>query len=1159
MNRSAIKKFATWARVALRDGAKARLSQFGITEKGVMSARRIEGGLIIGDRILTLETHEVGQYHDLLAHLARTSYAHVVDEIAYTWFNRIAALRYMELNDLSERVLSSSAGGVEPDLLVNADLLASSGDLEGVTLVNLEAWRGSAPAGQEREFVYRKLLVAQSRALRTALPFLFEGKLYLELFTPANLLHSDGVLRRMITDIPEEDWQDIEIVGWLYQFYISDRKDEVMGQKGKYAVEDIPAATQLFTPHWIVRYMVENSLGRVWLEAHPDSTLREYMPYYLESENEPPPANPDLRPEDLKVMDPACGSGHILVYAFDLLAHIYRERGYSDREIPELILTHNLHGVDIDERAAQLASFAVTMKAAGLNRRVLRRPPNLNVAQVKSTRGLNLPTVPVSGFDKKAWEALVTAFRDADHLGSLIMPPEFYPETLRGQLKALEQSGALLEEGLLENLNDLLKQAELLQQKYDAVVANPPYMGSDRFHPLLYTFIESHYRNALPDLYAAMMLRCISMTIHNGVMSMINQSAWIYLSTFKSLRKDLIGSIYISNLLHLGTRTFPEISGEVVQNVAFCVTPSQQKSTSLFIDLTGGTSSEDKRQIFLSREHRYRKTLQEFTHIDGYVFAYWLSAKMIESMSISRLKDYGSARQGIKTGDNTRFLRYWYEVNNVDIQSTWYYCTKGGPFRRWYGNNEYVLNWKNSGREIRNFKDHEGRLKSRPQNTHLFFKMGFTWSSISSGPFSARYTPEGFTFESTGSMYFPIGADIFRILGYVNSKVAQEVFKVTAPDLHYTEGALQSLPYLTDAGRDTEVSSAIEISKHDWDNFENSWDFQTHPLLRHNTSFLFDAFAAWQQQSEDAFQELKRLEEENNRYWIDAYGLQDELTPDVPDEQITIRHAHRERDAKSLISYAVGCMMGRYSLDMPGLVHAGQPFNPSKHTTFPADKDGILPITSAPFFEDDLAARFTDFLRIAYGPEKLEENLRWIAESLGLKGNENARDRIRRYFVSEFVSDHVQTYKKRPIYWLFTSGKRRAFGAFMYLHRYTPDTLARLRTDYLLELQVKLEAELTRAVDDLERATGANRKKAETRVKDLRGDLEEIRAYQAKVQDVADRRIELDLDDGVAYNYTRFKGLVYEGADLKMADLEKKAQWKLDLLAQQAKPLVSTD
>ena len=1236
MNRNLIKSFATWARRYLREQVTARAAFYGITTNQIEDSQLVAGGLLVAGQ--TLDTKEAQEYELLRRHLQeliqRMKLAEAVEalinEIAYTWFNRLIALRYMEVNGYIGRVLSSSdARLVDPDILRDASELAEVGNLPGLDLAILNQWRSQANREPNPdEFIYRRLLLCQCNALADSLPFLFDrSKNYMALFMPANLLNQDSILRKLISDIPEADWQakklndenqqDVEIIGWLYQFYISEKKDEVIGAKSQVKAADIPAATQLFTPHWIVRYMVENSLGRLWLESHPESRLREYMPYYLENpEPHPspllqdlrirPPSPPNLggtrftppklgglggqndsvcispllqgegtrensnspllagegqgersfRPQDLTVCDPACGSGHILVYAFTLLFLIYQEQGYLERDIPGLILTHNLYGLDIDERAAQLASFAVLMKARAINSRILRKPIKLNITAVRPTNSQTLP--PASELNAKDWLPLIEAFKDADNLGSLITPPAFDADKLKAQLTALEMSDSLFRE-YVPALKGLILQAELLRNKYLVVVANPPYMGSKSLNLLIKEFATKNFTDNKSDLFAMFVEHIINMAVKGGFIGLMSPFTWMFLSSYEKLRKRILNESTITSLIRPEYHAF--FDSAYVPICAFTLfTKSLPEYKGTFIDLNKfyGAELQPVKTLEAIKNpncgYLYYAKSADFGKIPGSAIAYALSDRFRNAFQDNKcLEDFGGFKRGTCTSDNSRFIRLWHEVfwskNKNSLLTKWFLYNKGGDRRRWYGNQEHLINWENNGFEIKKFK------KAYPRNVEYNFFPSISYSSLTSSEPSFRVYENNAHDQAGNFLPFKNSHFLNYILSCLNSKPILYVICLLNPTLNILIEELNKIPIVvSDKNLEMVVKYAekcILISRQDWDNFETSWDFQTHPLLRYNTPDIPTAFTNWEKDSENAFQQLKHLEEENNRYWIEAYGLQDELTPEVPDDQITIRRADLNRDIRSLISYAVGCMMGRYTLDKPGLIHAGQPFNSSLHTKFPADTDAIIPITDQAYFEDDIVNRFVEFIRIVYSQETLNENLEYIANALTRKSGEIARDRLRRYFLQEFISDHIQTYKKRPIYWLFTSGKNRAFGALVYLHRYSEDTLARLRTDYVLELQVKIDSEITRVQQQLDSATTSTAKKAATkRLKELQTQQLELREYQAKLQSMADARIQLDLDDGVAYNYTRFKGLVYEGANLKIADLEKAAQWKLELLQQ---------
>lgn len=1177
MNRTAIKNFAIWARRYLREQVKARAAQFGITHKSITEPQTVAGGLLVAGQ--TLNTTEANQYHQLRNRLQDLTLSSsqpqavdaLIDEIAYTWFNRLAALRFMEVNGYIGRVLSSSDSNlVDPDLLRDASSIAEMGDLPGLDLDTLNEWRSFANRDSNPdEFLYRRLLLAQCKALAEGIPALFDPRQnYQALFLPGNLLNQDSILRRLVKEIPEEDWQNIEVVGWLYQFYISERKDEVIGAKSKVAAADIPAATQLFTPHWIVRYMVENSLGRLWLESHPESRLREYMPYYLENPNdngegEKPQA---LTPQELTVIDPACGSGHILVYAFDLLFEIYKEQGYLDRDIPALILTHNLYGLDIDERAAQLASFAVLMKARAKNSRILRKSLALNIMAVRPTHSQTLP--PATELNAEDWQPLIEAFKDADNLGSLITTLAFDGEKLKWQLNNLEASDSLFRE-CVPALQALLLQAELLRNKYWVVVANPPYMGSKSLNDVLRNFANKNYPDSKSDAFSIFIERFLNMSLQNGFIGLMTPFTWMFLSSYEKLRRRILSENTITSLIRPEYHAF--FDSAFVPICAFTLlNKALPEYQGTFIDLNKfyGADLQPVKVLEAIKNpecgYLYYAKSADFAKIPGSAIAYWVSHYVSRIFELYEpISLIGRTRRGLQTGDSLKFIREWFECSIEKIflnpknreeaicsDYKWFLLNSGGSYRKWFGNIDNIVDWSQNGKEIRLNE------KAIIPSESLYFSDAITWSMVSSGIISFRYQPHGVIPGNAGPcLYSSYKYDY--LLSFLNSNVVNLLLQILSPSLNFDVGKIANIPFnkqieiIVKETTSQIAEKACFISQSDWDNFETSWNFQTHPLLRHNSKYLSEAFNIWQSKSETAFRELQQLEEENNRYWIEAYGLQDELTPEVPNDQITIRRADLNKDIRSLISYAVGCIMGRYSLDKPGLIHAGQPFDPTLHQTLSASSDAIIPITDQAYFDNDIVTRFIEFLRVAYSPETLTENLNFIANALTLKNGESAQERIRRYFLQEFISDHIQTYKKRPIYWLFTSGKKRAFGALLYLHRYSKDALARIRTDYVLELQVKLDGEIARAQQQLDNTTSSAAKKAATnRLKELQAQQLELRDYQAKLQTQADARINLDLDDGVAYNYTRFKGLVYEGADLKIADLEKASQWKRELLKQ---------
>lgn len=1196
MDTNAIKTFATWSRTHLRKQIEAKAARYGLTRTGIETPQFVSGGMTVAGT--TYDKATAALYKQLQVTIDnrrqqgkpdqtqkddtkkdrdkkdREIVEALIDEAAYTWFNRLSALRFMEVNSYTGRVLSSSQEGiVDPDLLRNATTLVSDGEFRGVTLDDLDAWRA-----QSDDVAYRNLLIAECRRLGPTLPTLFAARGdYAELFLPDNLLNKQSIVRRIVQDVPEPHWESVEIIGWLYQFYISELKEKIMAAKKPYEPPEIPPVTQLFTPRWIVRYMVENSLGRLWLEAHPDSALREQMPYYLESAEPAPVApRPTLAPQDLRIIDPACGSSHILVYAFDLLAQIYREAGYADRNIAALILEHNLFGLDIDKRAIQLASFALLMKARAYSRHVFRDPPPLNLVHIVATRNWHVPDVPELGKDD--WQPLLDAFEDADSLGGLITPPEVDYERLEAQLKAFEKSGRQEVSRDAEPLQHLLKQARFLSKEYDAVVANPPYIKSGRFNKTIKDFAEQHYEPYKKDLFSVSIVRYLELCKENGQLGFMTPFVWMFISSYEDLRRKIIDEHTLSSLVQL------EYSGFDGATVPICTFTLRKKhlpeATGEFVRLSDfrGAENQGPKTLEAARDQdcgwRYTARPVDFEKIPGSPIAYWVSEKVLEVFTRGIcVSDVASVAVGLQTGSNDRFVREWFEVdtNNTGFGlpsreaaknsgKTWFPYNKGGSYRKWYGNQEFVVDWYNDGKKLFDFKP-----KSVVRNSKTYFHASASWSKVTSGSFVLRYFPPGFIYDVAGCSIFEEAPDALSvIMGVMNSHLVKPIFADLSPTLNFEVGQVSKAPLPSNWKEHTEsaktfVQSCIDLSKTDWDNFETSWDFQTHPLLRFGVERLEEAFDKWQQQAETAFFALKRLEEENNRYWIEAYGLQDELSPDVPEDEVTIRRADLERDVKSLLSYAVGCMMGRYSLAAPGLQFAGGSFDLANFGgAFRPDDDGIIPVTDQSYLADDITDRFVAFLRAAFGSDEksLEANLNFVANALAPKSKTTALERIRNYFVKDFISDHNRTYSKRPIYWLFSSGPERAFGGLVYLHRYTPDTLATMRNSYVLPLQrnLNIQIEQVRAQAD-EAGSASATKDAKKELQRLETQAAELRDFQERLQHYADRRISLDLDDGVAYNYTLFAGddkvggIVYEGSDLKMEQLVKASDWKRELLA----------
>lgn len=1201
MNKTAIKNFAIWARNKLIADVSYDARLIGITEDGIAKPLpQSFGGTQFFD-IGTAEPYSISgeavRQRDKLIEVIqqkekdtdyKTAYQYVIEEVAYTWFNRLIAIRFMEVNDYLPshiRVLSSESGKLEPDLVTTPF------DAELPFTAEEEAQIFQLKQDNKLDEVFRILFLKQCNALNEILPALFEKtKNYTELLLSLSVIDQDGVVYHLIHDIPEDDFNierggQVEIIGWLYQYYNTEPKAAAFTKNGKITKEEIPAVTQLFTPDWIVRYMVENSLGRLWVEGHPDCDLKENWKYYLEEAQQEPEVQAKLaeirkeyaalNPEDIKLIDPCMGSGHILVYAFDVLMQIYESAGYSQRDAAKSILEHNIYGLDIDDRAYQLAYFAVMMKARQYNRRILNGENSCHVYAIQESDSLNRAHLKYfgAGMDdieknaaKMQLEGLLDTLTDAKEYGSILNVESYNWDLLRQFVAAEDTAGQISMDSVgvedtAEQLNRLIDIGETMARKYWVTCTNPPYAGTSNLSANVNNFVKKNYPDSKADLYAVFIERCRQMTVNNGFQTMITQQSWMFLSSFERLRKKMMLTETV-NMAHLGARAFEEIGGEVVQTTAFVRCANHVEGyKGTYCRLIDPPSQQGKEDMFLSGENHYMVEQQQFARIPGESVAYWLSSAFMKLFEGTKVSDLGETREGLSPADNDRFLRLWPEVESEKWNKKWFPYTKGGNYRKWYGNNDYMVNWENDGLEIKNNIDKAtGRIRSHNYNGEYALKEGFTWTAISTSVTSFRYVEGGFLFDSAGSMGFAYSRENLKyIIANLNSKIAEEAFRFISPTIKFMPGQVASIPCNVDYGKRDEVTSIadelIAFSKSDWDSFETSWDFKKHPLLR-NVSTISEAFTQWQAKCDNRFNKLKANEEELNRIFIDIYGLQDELTPEVEDKDVTVRKADLQRDIKSLLSYAVGCMFGRYSIYKDGLLFAGEPYSlqafadklNDRPGTISADElerayrnegvvvdemffpdaDNVIPITDEEYLDDDIVSRLCDWLKVVYGADTLEANLDYIAKALGNKGS-TSREIIRNYFLNDFFKDHCQTYSvtgsgKRPIYWLFDSGKQNGFKALVYLHRYTPDTIGNLRIDYLHKMQRVYESEINRMQDMMDHSGNAREVAAASKRKDkLAKQMKECREYDEKISHLALSRIELDLDDGVKVNYRKLQ------------------------------------
>ncbi|WP_039048212.1 BREX-1 system adenine-specific DNA-methyltransferase PglX [Acinetobacter junii] len=1169
MNTSHIKKYAPQARNDFIAAMRKQAAKYGITADSILPAEQKGDLLLIGDQVFPLSVMKPRD--KLIKRIQTSSFEQTIDYIAYSWFNRLCAIRYMEckgLLDHGRRVLSSADGSAGLPQILEECL-----DIE---LPNLDASRVADLKldGNKDEELYRELLLAQCHALNQVMPLLFEQVSdESELLLPDNLTKTDSLIRDLVSSIPEEDWSDVQIIGWLYQFYISEKKDQVIGKVVK--SEDIPAATQLFTPNWIVKYLVQNSVGRLWLMAQPDSTLANDWEYYIQPAEQTDEVNAQLKqlinvrisedgdtlnPESITVLDPACGSGHILVEAYDCLKAIYLERGYRSRDIPRLILENNLYGIDIDTRAAQLASFALLMKAREDDRRLFSNPPKLNIIALQDSQPERLDALSQdlasTGIALADLKDLLDLFEHASTFGSLIQVPATFAKKLsdlESKLNTALDSGDIFAQQSAQELLPLVQQAKLLAKQYDAVIANPPYMGNKYLNPNLKTYLKNNYHGFEKDLFSAFMMRNLELTKESGQLGFMSPFVWMFISSYENLRTHFIDHATITSLIQL------EYSGFDGATVPICT------FTLAKAHITGFTGSYIRLSDFRGSENQAPKTLEainnplcdwffkakpdDFKKIPGSPVAYWVSLNTIKLITDNKtMGEVSVAKQGLATANNDLFLKLWHEINYKSIgfsmknrehaqksDNKWFPFNKAGEFRKWYGNQEYVVNWKNDGSEIKDYRDENGKQRSRPQNIEYYFKESISWSDVTSSTNAFRFYPCGFIHGNVAHSVFDFKNDEkAEFLLFLNNKFCSDLVKILSPTMHFDIGYFNKLPMpnMQEITKKVSVDKLINLAKNDWDSYEISWNFTENPIIRTQKSNLEQAFNTWQQQNADAVAEMKCLEEENNKLFIDAYGLQDELTPDVPDEQITLTRADREKDSQRLVSYALGCMMGRYSLDEAGLIyaHAGnQDFDASRYQTFPADADGIIPLTEMHWFEDDATHRIQEFLTAVWGKDTLDANMQWLAESLDKKASETAEDTIRRYLASKFYKDHMQTYKKRPIYWLFSSGKQGAFQALVYLHRYNESTLARMRTEYVMPLISKMSAMANSLESEIENSdSAAEIKRIEKKLQNLHKQQAELSTFEEKLRHYADQRISLDLDDGVKVNYGKFGDLLAE-------------------------------
>ena len=1191
MNKTAIKNFAVWARRKLISDITYKAGMLGITDSGIaeplpISTKDLQFFDIGTKDYAEVSGNEIFQRKALVDAIKRKektsktykeAFEYIVEEVAYTWFNRLIAIRFMEVNDYlpsGVRVLSSeNSAKNEPDFVTtpfDTDLEFTPFEQDRVVQLKDE---------NKLDELFRMLFIKECNKLHEILPELFEKTDdYTELLLTISFTDKDGVVYHLVHDIEEKDFNiaeegQVEIIGWMYQYYNIEPKADVFARANgtKISKDKIPAATQLFTPDWIVRYMVENSVGRLWIEGHSNDSLKSGWKYYLNEAEQEPEVQKQLEeirneyknitPEEIKVIDPCMGSGHILVYAFDVLMQIYESYGYTQRDAARSILTNNIHGLDIDTRAYQLAYFAVMMKARQYNRRILTEGITPNLFAIKESNEISNDLIKFIANANTSIEKDLTTIcdelYDATEYGSILNITNINFEQLYNRIEEIKDSfyDDIFGQGYQMETNSvvlpLIKQAQTMAQKYDAVITNPPYMGISNATPKLNDYIKFNYPDSKTDFFAVFIERCYQMAKQNRYTAMITMHSWMFLSSFEKLREKMLRT-NIVNMAHLGTRAFEEIGGDVVQTTAWVqATHSISSYKASYKRLVDYPSQQSKETAFLTEATTIKYSYKEdFSKIPGTPIAYWVSNNIFRIFEQGKiLGTIADSKQGVATADNNRFLRLWYEVKHKKIEFSatshddalaskkkWFPYNKGGEFRKWFGNNDYVVNWENDGFELRNYK------KAVLRNPNYYFQPCFSWSLISSSVPAFRYKTIGNIFDVAGMSCFSKN-NLNYLLGLCNTKVVAEVLKIIAPTINYQCGDIANIPVIISEEKkiivEQLVQECIDISKLDWDYFEQSWDFKKHPLVpltrerqeQENSQFInsrMEKFGRlswhydnWERECEERFNQLKSNEEELNHIFIDIYSLQDEITPEVEDKDVTVRKADLQREIKSLISYAVGCMLGRYSLDVDGLAYAGGEWDNSKYSSFVPDADNCLPITDEEYFEDDIVGRFVKFVEVVFGSETLEENLDFIAKALGNKGN-TSREVIRNYFLNDFMKDHIKIYQKRPIYWMYDSGKQNGFKAICYMHRWNEDTIGNMRVEYLHRTQKIYESELLRMQEIIDNSSDNKEISAATKRKEkLQKQFKESKDYDAKVAHLALSRISIDLDDGVKTNYDK--------------------------------------
>lgn len=1169
MNKTSLKNFAIAARNVLMENIEKQLEKLGITKNGTVTANSMGSQVEVAGHL-----YKKSSYDALIRKYDEVGYEELIEECAYTWFNRLIAFAYLEINEyVEEKVVFSTTSKLDPDILDNymdAEFFQNFPS-------ELQNRIHDLKDAHKTEEMYSLLIEGKCEELSNIMPFMFsKGGDYAELLFPKGLLMENSILMKLREEIAESKDESgvvpVELIGWLYQFYNSEKKDEVfegLKKNKKITKENIPAATQLFTPKWIVQYMVENSLGKLAVESLGASeTLKKTWKYYIESESDE--SSPKLNVEEIKILDPAMGSGHMLTYSFDVLFDIYEDLGWSKKDAVLSILKNNIYGLEIDDRAGQLASFAIMMKGREKFPRLFRVLERLEDEEKFNLNSLTIiESNPIAEQTRKLIGdnslnnllKLISNFEDAKEYGSILKLDFLEKGSLEEELHKLEVAyknlgqislfaGTWSMEEDLEVLRKLITQQEIMTQKYDVVITNPPYMGSKGYSDILKKYIEKNYKDSKADLFAVFMERCSEFTTSDRYTAMITMHSWMFLSSFETLRKNIIDSLEINTLNHLGTRAFEEIGGEVVQTVSWITKKRVPTLKGSYVRLVDYNNSDWKEKEFFNKENYFTTNQKDFEKIPGSPIAYWVSERVKEIFERSKnLENYGKTRRGLQTGNSELFIREWQEIDYNKLNKKWVKFNNGGYYRKWYGCFSNVVNWEKNGYEIKK----SGKAIIPSEN--LYFKEVITWNKISSGSFSIRFqSTDMIPGDASPFLYTETNLKFF--IGFLNSKISAKFLSILSPTLNFQVGDLSKLPVLISENIKLKIEllngKNIDIAKQEWDSRETSWDFEKLSLIEGNS--LKEAYNQYCEYWKEQFFAMHKNEEELNKMFIEIYGLEDEMDEKVELTDITLlkKEANivdgnlvfgQEELIKQFLSYVLGCIMGRYSIDKPGLIIAnsddvmkvennkivieskdGEIRHEIENPRFIPDSHGIVPVLREDNFENDIVKRVIEFVKAVYGEDTLEENLNFIAEGLGKKSSEDAKDVIRKYFIKDFYKDHLQRYKKRPIYWMMNSGKKDAFSTLIYLHRYEENSIGRVRADYLLPYQEILDnqrAYYERLSSD-ENTTPKDKKDADKRLKELDAELKELKDYANEVKHIADQKISLDLDDGVKVNYEKF-------------------------------------